>query len=88
MRKDLFVVGVRLIGILLLADALVPIVNLIGYWAKYIDLSKINLQYILITIITHLAAGIFLLGRTHSLFNFLDRLLPEPEESKEEEEAV
>ena len=87
MRKDLFIVGARLLGILLLADTLVPIVNLIGYWTKYMDLSEYNLKYLLIMLLTHLAAGIYLIGRAHKLYNFLNRFLPDPEETKEADEV-
>jgi uncharacterized membrane protein len=84
MRKDIFIVGARLLGMWLLVGAAtslaVLIITWIGYQRRIASSLEYNLAYNAIHFIVEVIAGLYLLFRTHRLFNFLDGLKPDEEE--------
>ncbi len=74
MRKDIFVVGARLLGVMQLVDAVFGIVNLISQWAGIINPPSYGHGYSLVTFGVHLILGLYLTTRPYHLFSFLNLL--------------
>lgn len=89
MRRDIFIVGIRILGIWLLIEAINPLIFIIGTWMGYFHGSYYSQQYTysLINSLIHLIAGFYLLFRSDNLFNFLEKLLTKTE-TGEDDEAV
>jgi hypothetical protein len=77
MRKDLFIVGARLLGIWQLLGAANSLASMIGFWYGYMQLPAYNQQYNNIHFVIELAGGLFLIFGTHFLFDLMDRIKPE-----------
>ena len=85
MRKDIFIVGARLLGIWQLLASLTPLVSVIGFWGKSFSAQAYNQEYYILLFIVHLLTGQFLIFKAHSLYRLLDRLTPEEEDVKDDE---
>lgn len=85
MRKDIFIVGTRLLGIWQLLGALTPFAYIIGYWFGYIRPQPYTLEYNVLTLIVHLITGLYLLFRTQNLYDLLNRLKHDEDTSDHEE---
>lgn len=85
MRKDIFVVGARILGMWLLISA----VNPITYVVASLFIKNQTPIFIQVTTIVnglvHLIAGYFLLFKTNGLFDYLDRYLTEEKAKKDNE---
>jgi len=87
MRKDIFIVGARLLAIWLLIEAVNSFTFVIGYWLGYFNRSSFSYDYSLINLIIRLIAGIYLLLKTNELFNFLERILTKTKDTEENDIA-
>lgn len=74
MRKDIFIVGARLLGIWELLGALSSLAWLIASWMGYLQMQPSNKEYTSIHFIIQFLTGIFLLFRTHQLFDLLNHI--------------
>ena len=77
MRKDLFVVGARLLGIWELVGAVSSLANIIAAWFGYLRPQSYSQEYSSLHFLVQLGIGLYLLFRTHRLFHLLERLKPE-----------
>ena len=80
MRKDIFIVGARLLGIWRLLGALGSLAWIIAGWFGYVRAQSYSQEYYSVRFIVELATGLYLLFRTHHLFHLLERLKPDEEE--------
>jgi len=71
MRKDLFVVGARLIGIWQLTAALNSLALLVAYWAGFVHQAGGGLEYTKVRFAGELVIGLYLLLKTDHLFELL-----------------
>ena len=74
MRKDIFIVGARLLGVWQLLAALSSFAYLVSFWYGYIQLPAYNQQYNNIRFVIELAGGLFLVFGAHFLYDQLDRI--------------
>ena len=81
MRKDIFIVGARLLGIWQLLGAIRSFAYIASAWLGYIRPQSTTQEYNALLFIVELVTGLYLLLRTHNLFRLVDRL-------KEEEKTV
>ena len=77
MRKDIFIVGARLLGIWQLLGALNSLAYMVSYWSGPTRPPSYTQEYNVLTFIIHLITGLYLLFRTHRLYDVLVRLVPE-----------
>jgi hypothetical protein len=87
MRKDLFIVGVRLLGLWQLLGAVSSLAYMICFWYGYIQSQALGQEYNSIHFVVQLLTGIFLLFGTHYLFHLVDRIKPEEAPAEEESET-
>jgi hypothetical protein len=78
MRKDIFIVGARLLGIWQLLGAVVSLVWIIAAWLGYLRASS-SQEYNSVHFIVQLATGSYLIFRTHQLFHLMERLKADEE---------
>jgi hypothetical protein len=83
MRKDIFIVGARLLSIWLLISAINPLFYVIATWIGYLALNPYTQFYSLVSAIVHLVAGLYLLLKTNELFDFLERTLSKVKNTEE-----
>jgi hypothetical protein len=83
MRKDIFIVGARLLGIWQLLGAIRSFAYMVGGWVGYIRQQSSTQEYNNLVFIVDLVTGLYLLFRTHSLFHLLDRLKPVEETAED-----
>ena len=72
MRKDIFVVGARLLGVWQLVDAIFSFANLVAHWIGYIQPQSYNHEHLLISFGIHLILGLYLVIRPYHLFHLLE----------------
>ena len=82
MRKDIFIVGARLLGIWLVLEAVNPLIYIIGSWIGNFTTNLYSQDYSLINVIVHIAAGLYLLLKTNELFDLLEKVLSESKDSE------
>ncbi len=87
MRKDIFIVGIRLLAIWVLIEAIYPLIYVIGSWFGYFIRNNYSQEYYLINAIVHLVVGLYLLLKTNGLFDFLERVLDKKEDTEEDNAA-
>ena len=74
MRKDIFIVGARLLGIWELLAAAYSLAYIIAAHIGVIKLTTSGTQeYYSLRFVVECTLGLFLIFRAHRLFNFLDR---------------
>jgi hypothetical protein len=76
MRKDIFIVGARLLGLWQLIGALSPLSYLVGTEFGFVHPQITTQEYNAVALVVHLLTGLYLLFRPHQLFGVLDRLEP------------
>lgn len=74
MRKDIFIVGARLLGIWQLLGALNSLAYIIADWLGKLHVPSSSEEYNTVHLIVQLGTGLYLIFRPYSLFNLLDRL--------------
>ncbi len=74
MRKDIFIVGARLLGIWYVIGAVGPCMYFLTGWFENYWPPSYNQEYNLVIGSVHLFTGLYLLFWTHNLFNFLERM--------------
>jgi hypothetical protein len=77
MRKDIFIVGARLLGIWQLLGAIRSFAYIASAWLGYIRPQSYTQEYNVLLFIVELVTGLYLIFRTHNLFHLVDRLKPE-----------
>jgi len=88
MRKDLFIVGARLLGIWILIGVINPISHIVApIFIKTQPPTYVQLTNV-VNGILHFIIGYFLLFKTNSLYKFLDRILTETEINNDENSAA
>ena len=88
MRKDIFIVGARLLGISILTGGLNPLAYVVSTWFTKYQPTPNAIEYNIVNGLVHIIIGAYLLLRTNNLFNFLERVLTEEEKNKEEEKPA
>ena len=88
MRKDIFIVGARLLGISLLTAAINPLAFVVSTWFVKYQTTPNALEYNFLNGLVHIIVGLYLLFGTNNLFNFLERILTEEETNKEEKNSA
>jgi len=95
MRKDIFLVGTRLLGLWQLCGAMVSLVYLIGEYAGYVQPQPSAHGYNLLRLGVELIVGSFFIFRPQNIFNLVKQLsVPEDEgesnegDRNEEESAI
>ena len=84
MRKDLFIVGARLLGLWVLISAMNPFFSLAAtFFIKAQAPSYFQITNILNGLL-HAAVGLIFLFRTNNLYNYLERILNKDEVRREE----
>jgi nicotinamidase-related amidase len=74
MRKDIFVVGARLLGLWQLIGALSSLAYIASNWAGYFQPSSSASQYYYIKFLLELVVGIYFVFRPHQLFDVIEHL--------------
>lgn len=72
MRKDIFVVGVRLVGVMQLIGAFTNLAQTIFYWIGYYRPPSFNFQYFFIHIGVDVVVGLYLILRPFQLFHIIE----------------
>lgn len=75
MRKDIFIVGARLLGLSLLSGGINPLAYVVYTWISKYQPTPSAIEYNIINGLVHIFIGLYLLLRTNNLFNYLDRVL-------------
>jgi hypothetical protein len=88
MRKDIFIVGARLLSIWLLIDAINPLFYVIATWMGYLAANPYTQFYSLVSVIVHIVSGLYLLLKTNELFDFLERRLSKMKNTEENNVAL
>ena len=88
MRKDIFIVGARLLGISLLTGAINPLAFVVSTWFVKYQPTPNALEYNFVNGLVHIIVGLYLLLRTNNLFDSLERILTEEETNKEEKNSA
>ncbi len=83
MRKDIFVVGIRLLGVWQLIGAIVSLCNIIIVWLGYYRTQSIQNEYTIIHFGIQFVIGLYLILRPYHLFHCIERFA-----EKDEEEPV
>ena len=83
MRKDVFLVGARLLGIWQLLGGLGSLVWIIIVGLGYLHPQSYSQEYNSVNFIIHLATGLYLVFKTEHLFQLLDRLKTDEDENGE-----
>ena len=86
MRKDIFIVGARLLGIWELLGAVSSLAWLIANWMGYLQMQPSNKEYTAIHFIIQFLTGIFLLFRTDRLYDFVNRITGEGKIAEQDSE--
>ncbi len=86
MRKDIFIVGARLLGLWLLVGSINPLCYVIVTVFVRYQSQPYAQEYNIVNGIAHLLSGLYLVFRTNTLFHYLDRLADET--SEEEDRAA
>ena len=86
MRKDIFVVGTRLLGIWQLVGAVMSLAYMIFYWIGYFPGQPANREYSLIRFGIELLLGLILSLRPYTLYSLFERMGEEDQEIAESEE--
>jgi hypothetical protein len=71
MRKDIFVVGARLLGVIQLVDAIFSFANLFSHWIGYIKPQSYSHEHDLMNFGLHLIIGLYLMLRPYHLFHLV-----------------
>ncbi len=87
MRKDIFVVGVRLLGVWQLVGAVVSLCNIIFVWLGYYKAQSIQSEYTIIHFGVQLVIGLYLILRPYHLFHFIERFAEKDDKEQEEPDA-
>jgi len=88
MRKDIFLVGTRLLGLWQLCGAMVSLVYLIGDYSGYVHPQASSHEYNLLRLGVELIIGLFLISRPQHIFNFAKQLsIIEDEDASSESSA-
>jgi hypothetical protein len=88
MRKDIFLVGIRLLGILQLCGAMVSLVFLIGDYAGYVRAQSPGHEYTLLRFGVELIIGLLFISRPQNIFNLVNQLsVPEDEDKSSESDT-
>ena len=74
MRKDIFIVGARLLGIWQLLAGLSPLASILYAWLRPFQQHSYTQEYEIMIFAVHLLTGLYLLFRTDSLFRLMVRL--------------
>ena len=85
MRKDIFIVGARLLGIWQMLGAVRSLAYMISAWVGYTRPQSSTQEYYSLLFVVELVTGLYLLFRTHNLFHLLDRLKPEEDTVEQSE---
>lgn len=88
MRKDIFVVGARLLGVWLLVGALSSLVYIISYWSGFYQPPSYGNQYYWIHFGTELILGLYLALRPYHLFHMIGRLADSDDEGQADSSEV
>ena len=88
MRKDIFIVGARLLGIWELIGAVSSFGWIITGWLGYVRPQSYSQEYYSVRFIIELAVGLYLLFRTHHLFHLMERLEPDNDEAQVDEHDI
>jgi hypothetical protein len=83
MRKDIFIVGARLLSIWLLIEAINPLSYVIASWLGYFVINPYSQYYSIVSVIVHISTGLYLLLKTNELFYFLERTLTKTKDTEE-----
>ena len=88
MRKDIFIVGARLLGLSILTGALNPLAYVVSTWFIKYQTTPNALEYNFVNGLIHIIVGLYLLLGTNNLFNFLERVLTKEESNKGKENSA
>ena len=82
MRKDIFVVGARLLGVWQLLGAINNFVFLIGHWTGYMKPQYNSVEHDLINFGFWLVVGLYLVLRPYHLYHLLERFSEDDDEDQ------
>lgn len=88
MRKDIFVVGARLLGVWQLVGALNSLAYLISYWSGFYQPPSYSSQYYWIHFGTEFILGLYLVFRPYHLFRMIERLAESDNEGQEDSSEI
>jgi hypothetical protein len=79
MRKDIFIVGARLLGVWISIGAFNPLIYVLAAWSGFIQHQSAALDYNLLHGAVDVIAGLYLVFRTENLFDLLERVTTKAE---------
>jgi hypothetical protein len=82
MRKDIFVVGTRLIGIMQLVGAIFNFANLVSDWIGYIKPQAYSHEHNLMNFGINLILGLYLIIRPYHLFHLFELFTGDDDEDQ------
>ncbi len=82
MRKDIFLTGVRLLGLWQLCGATISLAYLLSEYIGYIRPQPNTHEYNLIRFGAEFFVGLFFVFRPHNIFHFVQRLSVEDDEEQ------
>jgi hypothetical protein len=74
MRKDIFVVGVRLLGTWFIVGSILPLVTITSEYFGYIHLGEYGHASNILHFCVDFIVGAFLILRTHNIFRLIELL--------------
>ena len=81
MRKDLFLLGTRILGLMQLVSGVTSAVYLILEYSGYLHPQVPTHEYTLVRFGVELVIGLFLLLRPHVVYNFVKQLSVDDDEA-------
>jgi hypothetical protein len=82
MRKDIFVVATRLLGVMQLVDAIFNLAYLVSHWIGYIKPQSYSHEHDLISFGIHLVLGLYFVVRPYHLFHLLELFTGDDDEEQ------
>ena len=77
MRKDIFIVGIRLLGLWQLLGAANSLAGIITIWLGYLRPQSTAQEYYILHFAVQLVTGLYLIFRPYRLFNLMARMKEE-----------
>jgi hypothetical protein len=87
MRKDIFVVLIRVLGVWQLVGSLGQLANLISQWIGYMQPQTYGSRYIVLHFGLELVIGLYFVLRPYHLFHLIERFAENDDEIQAESEA-
>jgi hypothetical protein len=81
MRKDIFIVGAKLLGVMQLISAVYSLATIVAVHTGLIRPQGATAEYSSVRFVAEVAVGLFLVFRTEALFNLLNRVQERVRES-------